>query len=114
MAKEDVLKIEKTKDLFKSIISLRNTNEAKRFLRDLLTEQELIEFGNRWRAAQMLNAKVSYVEIVKETGLSSTTIARISKWLNKGMGGYKLMLKRNHRHVTKRSGKVKKHALQGE
>jgi TrpR-related protein YerC/YecD len=111
--KKNVLKIGKTKDLFKSIISLKNTDEAKRFFRDLLTEQELIEFGNRWKAAQMLNQGISYVEIVKETGLSSTTVARISKWLNEGMGGYKLMLKRLHRNSIKRSGKVKKHAPRG-
>ena len=98
----------KTEDLIKAVISLRNRGEAKKFLRDLLTEQEIIEFGNRWKAAQMLNDKVSYVKIVKKTGLSSTTIARISKWLNEGMGGYRLVLKKQHQHVAKRSGK--KHA----
>ena len=33
-------------------------------------------------------------EIEKETGMSSTTIARVNKWLVNGKGGYKLMLKR--------------------
>lgn len=88
----------KTKELIGTIVALKNQNEARRFLRDLLTEQELSEFGNRWKAAQMLNDKVPYSRIEKETGLSSTTVARISKWLNNGMGGYKLMLKKaNHR-----------------
>jgi TrpR-related protein YerC/YecD len=88
--------MEETKDLFKSIISLKSIDEAKRFFRDLLTEQELVEFGSRWKAAQMLNQKISYSKIEKETGLSSTTVARISKWLNEGLGGYKLMLKKQH------------------
>ncbi|MGD0577136.1 MAG: Trp family transcriptional regulator, partial [Candidatus Staskawiczbacteria bacterium] len=52
----------------------------------------------RWQAAQMLDKKISYEKIVKETGLSSRTVARISKWLNKGMGGYKLMLKKTNHH----------------
>ncbi len=98
---------QKTIDLFKAILALKNVNESKRFFRDLLTEQEIIEFGNRWKAAQMLEQNISYFEIEKVTGLSSTTIARISKWLNKGMGGYKLMLKRlsTHHHNSSTSEK---------
>lgn len=89
-----------TEDLLQAILELKNVKEAKRFFRDLLTEPEIIEFGKRWQAAMMLNQKVPYSEIEKKTGLSSTTVARVSKWLNKGMGGYKLMLDRlaSHHH----------------
>ena len=88
-----------TKDLCQAILTLKNPQEAKCFLRDLLTEQEIIEFGKRWRAAKMLDEKRPYLKIEKETGLSSTTVARVSKWLNRGKGGYKLILKRlNHHH----------------
>lgn len=80
--------------LFESILKLGNIKEAKRFFRDLLTSEEIIEFGKRWQAAQMLNGNISYEKIVEKTGLSSRTVARISKWLNGGMGGYKLMLKK--------------------
>lgn len=86
-------------------MALKNTAEAKRFFRDLLTEQEIIEFGKRWQAAQMLSQKIPYSKIEKETGLSSTTIARISKWLNRGMGGYKLMIKRVGHHNSFPNGK---------
>ncbi len=89
---------EKTKNLMKAILVLRDIGEAKRFFRDLMTEQELVEFGNRWQAAQMLYSNISYMEIEKETGLSSRTIARVSKWLNKGKDGYKLMLQRMVSH----------------
>ena len=88
----------KTEYLFNAILALKNTREARGFFRDLLTEQELIKFGNRWKTAQMLNQKIPYSKIEKETGLSSTTIARISKWLNKGRGGYKLILQRLNSH----------------
>lgn len=84
----------KTKDLFKTILALKNEKECKKFFRDLLTETEIKEFANRWRVAQMLNKKVDYKTIEKETGMSSTTIARVQKWLTRGMGGYRLMLKR--------------------
>lgn len=64
------------------------------FLRDLLTEEEIKEFANRFEVAKLLAEKKPYLEIVKSTGMSSTTIARIQKWLTNGMGGYKLVLKR--------------------
>jgi len=96
----------KTEDLMKAILTLKNISEAKIFFRDLMTEEEIIEFGNRWKAARMLNDKIPYVKIAKETGLSSTTIARVSKWLNKGMNGYKLILRRlQHHHNSSTSGK---------
>jgi len=85
----------KTEELFKTILKLKNIKEAKIFFRDLLTEKEIIEFGNRWKAATMLEKGISYKKIEKQTGLSSRTIARISWWIKRGKGGYLLMLKRN-------------------
>lgn len=96
-------------ELYSAILKLKNLDEARRFFRDLLTEQEILEFSKRWRAAQMLDNKRSYNEIEQETGLSSTTVARISKWLNSGMDGYKLIIKRtraHHHHLTVKKGLV--------
>ena len=83
-----------TDDLFRAVLALKNLNEARRFFRDLLTEKELVEFGQRWKVAQMLAQGIQYTKIEQQTGMSSTTIARIHKWLKKGTGGYRLMLKR--------------------
>ncbi len=88
----------KTTSLLKTILAIKNLKEAKSFCRDLLTVKELEEFGNRWLAAQMLNRGTSYVDIRKKAGLSTTTIARISKWLQNGKGGYRLMLNRISKH----------------
>lgn len=89
-----------TKQLFDAILALKTENEAKKFFRDLLTEPELLEFSKRWKAAQMLEKKIPYSVIEKQTGLSSTTVARVAKWLNRGMGGYKLILERLNHHRT--------------
>lgn len=88
-----------TNELFRAILALSDIDEAKRFFRDLLTEKEILEFANRWKVAQMLENKVSYINIEKETGMSSTTIARVQKWLTDGMGGYKLILARLNHHT---------------
>lgn len=83
-----------TDALFKAVLCLKNLDEAQRFFRDLLTEKEITEFGQRWKVAKMLEKKVVYIKIEKETGMSSTTVARIHKWLKKGAGGYRLVLDR--------------------
>ena len=83
-----------TKNLYKALLSLKNEDECKKFLRDLLTKEEIQEFVNRFKVAQMLDKKISYKKIEKETGMSSTTIARVSKWLTKGMDGYRLVIDR--------------------
>ncbi len=82
------------KTLFKAILSLQSPEECKNFFRDLLTEAELKEFANRWKVAQLLAKKTDYKKIEKETGMSSTTIARISKWLTNGTGGYQQAIKK--------------------
>jgi TrpR-related protein YerC/YecD len=80
--------------LFKAVLNLKNLDEARMFFRDLLTEAEIKEFASRWKVANMLTNNIPYSRIEKETGLSSTTIARVSKWLNSGMNGYKTLIKR--------------------
>jgi TrpR-related protein YerC/YecD len=92
-----------TDELFKAILELKNLDEARNFFRDLLTEEEIKEFAARRKEARMLAQKVSYSKIEKETGMSSTTIARVSKWLNDGMNGYKLLINRlnsSHHHPS--------------
>lgn len=81
-------------DLYSVFLKLKTESEARKFFRDLLTEQEILEFARRWHAVIMLDQKIPYVMIEKDTGLSSATIARISRWLYSGKGGYKLMLKK--------------------
>ena len=83
-----------TDDLFRAMLELRNLDEARRFFRDLLTEKEIFEFAQRWKVARLLHRKIPYREIGRQTWMSSTTIARIQKWLKRGRGGYRFMIKR--------------------
>jgi TrpR-related protein YerC/YecD len=88
------------KALYLALLSLKNEEECKKFLRDLLTEAEIKEFTNRWKVVRLLDAHTSYEGIEKQTGMSSTTIARISKWFRKGMGGYQLMITRLNKQAN--------------
>ena len=84
------------RELVEAILSLQNKDEVERFLRDLMTKQEINEFSNRFLAAQMLSQSIQYNAIIERTGLSSTTIARISKWLKGPIGGYRLVFNKLH------------------
>ena len=94
----------KNKQLIAGILELKNNDEAKRFLRDLMTPGEIKEFANRLEAASLLSKDVQYNAISESTGLSSATIARIAKWLYGSLGGYRLILARlsnHHRNSSK-------------
>lgn len=72
------------------------------FLRDILTEKEIIEISARLEAAKMLRSGIKYTDIVAATGLSSRTVARISDWLKGGTGGYDAVLEvisSHHAHI---------------
>ncbi len=87
-------KSNESKKLIQAILAIKTDDEAKRFLRDLMTEKEIEEFSNRLKAAEMLTENIPYSAIVEKTGLSSTTVARVAKWLHGSEGGYRLILKR--------------------
>ncbi len=88
------------KRLIQAILALETIDEAKCFLRDLMTEGEIEEFAKRLRTAEMLVEKIPYSIIEKETGLSSTTVARVSKWLKGKQGGYKTVISKLHHHSS--------------
>jgi len=82
-------------ELLRTVLRLRHVGEARRFFRDLLTDDELEMIGRRWQVAAMLADGKSYREIEERTGMSSRTVARIARWYKEGPGGYRLALARN-------------------
>ncbi len=112
MSVKDAKKIDQ---LAKALLALKTADEAQRFMRDLLTDAEITEFSNRFCAAEMLQSGLPYSAVERETGLSSTTVARVSKWLNTGKDGYKTVIARlkktasattkSHHHTVPQVGK---------
>ena|SRR3990167_6960829 len=93
-----------TDQLARAILGLETIGEVKNFLRDLLTPGEIIEFGKRWQVANLLYKNTPYSKIEEKTGMSSTTIARVSKFLNNGMNGYRQVLEKQNHHQLPSSG----------
>ncbi len=89
---------QKSPDLIKAFLSLKNEDELKAFFRDLMSERDLREFAMRWEVAKMLDAGMSFTQIQDKWGgeemISSNTIAKINRWLKEGCGGYKTMIDR--------------------
>lgn len=80
--------------LFSALCSLETPDEACALLRDLCTARELEDLSQRLEVARMLDAGASYVDVSRATGASSTTVSRVSKCLNGGAGGYRIVLSR--------------------
>jgi TrpR-related protein YerC/YecD len=80
------------------LLSISDKNSMQNFLRDIMTEKEIIEIGARLEAARMLTQGKKYTEIVAKTKLSSRTVARISEWLKNGCNGYRVALQTINQH----------------
>ncbi len=83
---------ESLKALYKALLSLESEKECESFLADICTMQELESLAQRLQVAQMLDEGKSYLEVNKETGVSTATIGRVSRCLQYGTGGYKTVL----------------------
>lgn len=86
-----------TKDvdrLFEAILSLKNIDECYLFFEDICTVKEVLDISQRLRAAKMLTEGANYVDISKQTGMSTATISRVNKCLEYGDGGYRTVLAR--------------------
>ncbi|EKD33298.1 MAG: TrpR like protein, YerC/YecD [uncultured bacterium] len=93
-------------DDFCSVLSeMRVQAFMKKFIKDLLNRQERIMLLRRLLVAKMLVDGKSYNEIIKELGVGKSTIARISKWVHFGRGGYKIAVRKYYTVQNKKDKK---------
>jgi TrpR-related protein YerC/YecD len=92
------------KELFEAILACKTTDELANFCRDLMTEDEIIEFTKRFEIATRLNSGESQRKISKDMDVSITTVTRVNKWLRKGMNGYQSVLNNIHHHKPQSVG----------
>lgn len=102
---KNVTKVWKTntaQQLADALLSIDDSQVMRNFLRDVMTEKEIIEISSRLEAAKMLTEGVKYTDIVEKTKLSSRTVARISDWMKNGCQGYAAILNQTntpHNHI---------------
>jgi TrpR-related protein YerC/YecD len=81
-------------DLEVALTRLDKPEDVKAFLIDLCTPAELRALSERWHVAQILDeGEKSYRDIQAETGVSTTTIGRVARFLrDEPHGGYRAVL----------------------
>ena len=82
--------------LCQALQACASVEETRRFLLDLTTPGELSALGERWKVARLLDEGVSsYREISAETGVSTTTVTRVARFLSQEPHqGYRKVLDR--------------------
>ena len=88
--------IQRRKQLAAALQSAKDISEMDRFLVDLCTPAELRALSERWHVARLLDkGELSYREINAQTGVSTTTIGRVARFLNEEPHqGYRTILDR--------------------
>lgn len=81
-------------ELDAALAQLSRTEDIRAFLVDLCTPAELRALSERWHVAQILDeGEKSYREIQADTGVSTTTIGRVARFLrDEPHGGYRKVL----------------------
>ncbi len=79
-------------DLLRVLANMDDEDDIFALLEDLFTVREIRETSQRLAVAQMLAEGKPYSAIGEQTGASATTIARVSKCLSYGSGGYEKAL----------------------
>jgi len=91
---EDRVRTPSVDVLLRAILELNTEDEAYAFLLDLCTIREIHDMAQRLEVAGMLASGEHYAQIQELTGASATTISRVSKSLNFGADGYRVVLGR--------------------
>lgn len=78
--------------LLRVFAALDDEDTLYALLEDMLTIREIRECSQRLAVARLLDEGYSYNQIAESTGASATTIARVSKCLSYGAGGYRAAL----------------------
>lgn len=85
---------ERSENMYKAILSLKNIDECIKFFEDLCTVSELMAMEQRYQVASCLRSGMIYNDILAETGASSATISRVNRSLQYGSGGYAIVFER--------------------
>lgn len=91
MAAND-LRTPEVEALLDVLASIDDKDTLFNLMEDLFTIREIRESSQRLAVARLLDAGRSYTQIEEATGASATTIARVSKCLGYGAGGYRAAL----------------------
>ncbi len=83
--------------LSQALLTAKTEEEMSNLLRDIGTLSELQAWAERFEVAKQLSKGLSYREVARITGASTTTVTRVAKFIENGTGGYRKIFN-VHRH----------------
>ena len=78
--------------VYQILSELHTPEQVAAFLEDVCTFRELEQMAMRVECAEYLLRGETYQEIIARTEISSTTLSRISRCIQRGSGGYANLL----------------------
>lgn len=77
--------------LVDSFYKIKAKKNLALFIKDLFTEEEVLDLAQRLKIAQLILAGKTYEEIATQISVSSSTISKIGQVIKFGKGGLKLV-----------------------
>lgn len=88
MVKEAKATMEMKKLLWETILNCKNAEDLEILFDDMCTYKEVEQMAQRVASAKMLKEGSTYAEIIEKTDISSATLSRVSRCVQRGSGGY--------------------------
>lgn len=87
--------------LYEIINSLKNVQEIKLFIKDILTKSELRMLKRRWHIANLLMQGQDIRTTAYKSKTSTATVIKIKQILEEGRGGLKLAIEKSKKYKEK-------------
>ena len=79
-------------DLYSALARVKDGRDMGLILEDLCTFKEVEQMAQRLKSAELLLEGKTYAEVIAVTSISSATLSRVSKCVQKGSKGYQKLL----------------------
>ena len=94
--------------LYEIINNLKNVEEIKPFLKDILTSSELRMLKRRWHIANLISQGFDIRTIANLSQTSTQTVSKIKQIMEDGNGGYDIAIDRVNEIMKKETQKKKR------
>lgn len=79
-------------NLCSALARVKDSMDMGLILEDLCTFKEVEQMAQRLKSAELLLEGKTYAEVIAVTNISSATLSRVSRCVQKGSSGYKKLL----------------------
>lgn len=104
MQKDEKQEEEMERVLYETLLACKSEEDVKALLLDLCTYKEVEQMAQRAKAAQLLKEGKTYAEVIAATNISSATLSRVSRCVQRGSGGYRDFIPKDTKKQGEKQG----------